>query len=489
MKDLKRNNRQTGNIINADMATFVFDKSTPNSESIEAAVLGSCLFKSENFEIVKSFLLGKEVFYSNKHRAIWFAMIELDKQGRAVDMITVAEIIKKQGLYSAYDISQITQNFTLSVANMETYCLLLLEYQVKRMVIESSLRAVKEAHNSSTDVFELVGELEEAIQRIHNITDIGQPTDLVEAAGELYDSFFDDEPDGVKTGISKLDKRLMLRKGGLYIIAGRTGHGKTALMTQFAFNQVQQEQPISVLYFSLEMKKRELIERLACNLMKFPSDKLQMFKDERQSLVKQIQKHKETDYGKQLIDQRKRLETTLSTFKEPLGQIAKMPFYIHDKSRIKVSEIKAISQKYKREKGIKAIYVDYLQLIEPDIKHQDRHVEVGYISKSLKGLAMDLDLPLIVGCQVNRQPDQRGNKIPMPSDLRESGAIEQDSDFIGFIVNPSKYDQLSIGSGETERTILNGEAVFSVQKNRNGPDMEFVLQAGYSHYRFWSEDE
>jgi len=444
-----------------------------DKNGLEGVVLGSLLLDSEALEKIP--FLKPHHFGLTENRRIFHAIRALQKENNPIDALTVARELERTGMLNkiggAYYLSQLSTRIG-STANIEKHSRLIIEEHVLRNLSSLSVKTGVGV-SEGRDPFELIDELESGINELVGNLSTARIESLESIGPRFYDRLFSETPRGLKTHIPILDEDVTFKNGNLIIVAGRTGHGKTIAMGQFAKNQASEGFP--VLYFNLEMPADEMMDRIVCNDMEFDYGKLQYLIEKRQKLIKSL---KESDYKAESAQRQvQEITRVLEGFADPVAKVQQLPFYICSDPGLRPTEIAAITRKAIRQQGIKAIYIDYLQLVTPDTKHSRREVEVSYISKAFKNLAMELDIPVIVGCQVNRDPEKRNNKIPLLSDLRESGAIEQDADMVMFIVNGAKYTDLQVMTDGGPRTVNPNEVVLSIKKHRGGVEDDYVLDS------------
>lgn len=410
------------------------------SAEAEQAVLGSILINSEAlFEIP---YLQPEDFYLVKHRWIWNAFIALNESRQPLDVLTVArELERHNQLDEAGGQAYLTQLVTAVPTSIhaEGYARIVQRDATRRRLIEAASEIAKLAYADERDVADVVNAAEVAVFAVseRNQTKDFKPIGEVlrdyyaqveyrlEHRGELF---------GVPTGFHDLDKVLGgLQKSDLLIIAGRPGSGKTGFMLSLAKNAAQLHRK-RVAIFSLEMGNEQLVQRLMSQ---------------------------ETGIDAQRLRLGQLRDDELQLFAHATDVLSDLPIYLDDTPSLTPLQLRAKCRRIQQEHGLDLVLVDYLQLMQGEGKMRDNRVqEVSYISRHLKQLARELNVPLLTGAQLSRAVEQRQDKRPMLSDLRESGSLEQDADIVMFIHRPDP---------EREGTGKAGIAEIIVAKHRNGP--------------------
>ncbi len=421
----------------------------PHSQEGEQAVLGSMLSSREAVSKVLQWL-EEDHFYKDSHRQIFSAMVALFNEGEPIDTISVLDRLKKnkqlEAVGGAYYITGLVESVP-TVANVERYAKIVLEKALLRRLILISHDITKEAYDDSREVDEI---LDQAEQSIFNISQKRLKGGFQQIEPILHETFerldkihaMPGSVTGIPSGLVDLDEITSgFQSGELIIIAGRPGMGKTSLALTMARNAaVEQKTPVGI--FSLEMANHQLALRLLTAEAKVDSH-----------LVRT---------GKLPKKQWRNLSIAV-------GNLAEAPIMLDDTPSIGVLELRAKARRLLAEKKIGMIMVDYLQLMQGPKGIESRQQEISVISRSLKALAKELDVPVIALSQLSRQVENRADHKPQLSDLRESGAIEQDADLVIFLYRPYIY------SNEEEDR---GKAQIIVAKQRNGPtgsvDVTFV---------------
>jgi replicative DNA helicase len=423
-----------------------FGKVPPQAIDMEEAVLGAMMLEKNAVNAVID-VLKPESFYKEGHQHIFRAMMTLFQATEPIDLLTVTSQLRKDGMLEivggAYYITQLT-NRVGSAANAEYHARIVSQKFIQRELIRISAETVKNAYEDTSDVFELLDAAESNLFAIaeSNIrknydsmsTLVSQAIKQIETAMTQKDGL-----SGVPSGFTELDRVTNgWQKSDLIVLAARPGMGKTAFVLSLARNiAVEFNKPIAV--FSLEMSSVQLVNRLISSETEFPADKLRkgdLKAHEWQQLNSQISK------------------------------LTAAPMFIDDTPALNIFELRAKCRRLKAQHDIQMVVIDYLQLMTAGGEGKgNREQEISSISRSLKSIAKELDIPIIALSQLSRAVETRGgNKRPQLSDLRESGAIEQDADMVLFIYRPEYYQLYQDEQGNSTE----GMAELIIAKHRNG---------------------
>lgn len=415
-------------------------QSQPHNRQAEEAVLGSILVDPEAYFDVAQFIKPDD-FYIIRNRWIWEAFTHLHEQRVPIDILTVVQELEKQGQLSevggpAYVMALINQ--TPSSLNAEAYGRLVEESAVRRRMLIAANELAKLAYDQKKSVDTIMDEAEKSIFNIseRRIRNDLQP--IQQVLSEVYDrvdqlSKRDDEIFGVPTGLVDLDRLLGgLQKSDLLIIAGRPGMGKTGFMLSVMKNAAQRHKK-HIAMFSLEMSNEQLVQRLIAQ---------------------------ETAIDTQRLRSGKLTEDEFPLFTHAIEVLADTHIFLDDTPAITPLQLRTKCRRLHLEYELDLILVDYLQLMSTDMRTDNRVQEVSYISRNLKVLARELNVPVLVGAQLSRAVEQRADKRPVLSDLRESGSLEQDADVVMFIHRPDALEKDSPKQNIAE---------IIVGKHRNGP--------------------
>ena len=423
-------------------------KIPPQATDLEEVVLGAMMIDKKGVDEVID-ILSIDAFYKDSHQYIFEAILQLFENSEPVDLLTVSTQLRKNSKLDLvggdFYLISLTQKVSSS-AHIEFHARIILQKFIQRSLIKISNEIIEDSFDETKDVFDL---LDKAETRLYEVTqgNIKKSTetaqDLVFQAKKKIEEISNKEGlSGVPSGFDKLDKLTSgWQESDLIIIAARPGMGKTALTLSMARN-IAVTQNIPVAFFSLEMSSVQLITRLISSETGLSSEKLR---------TGRLEKHE----WEQLNVKVKSLE--------------KAPLYIDDTPSLSIFDLRAKARRLASQNGIKLIIVDYLQLMTGggSQKNGNREQEISMISRNLKALAKELSIPVIALSQLSRAVETRGgSKRPLLSDLRESGAIEQDADIVSFIYRPEYYkiDEWD----DEERTPSAGQAEFIVAKHRNG---------------------
>ena len=431
----------------SDIPTHLYGKVQPQAIPLEEAVLGAIMLDKDALPIVLD-IINPESFYSDAHQEIYRAMLKLFENTQPVDLLTVTEALKKAGVLDKiggpYYLVELT-NRVASAANIEYHARIISQKHIQRELIRVSTKVIRDAFEDTTDVFNL---LDEAEQGLFNITQNNlsrsyesMSTLTTRALKQLEELAQKEEGlTGVPTGFTDLDRITSgWQASDLIIVAARPGMGKTSFTLALARNAAVDFNK-GVALFSLEMSNVQLVQRLISMEAEISGSKLRNGQLE--------------DYEWQQLQ-------------SAIEKLSEVPIFIDDTPSINIFELRAKCRRMKMQHDIQLIVIDYLQLMSggPENSRGNREQEISSISRSLKALAKELNVPVIALSQLSRAVETRGgNKRPMLSDLRESGAIEQDADIVSFIYRPEYYSILEDEEGNSLKGI--GEII--IAKHRNG---------------------
>ena len=430
------------------MATRAASEVTlPQNLEAERALLGSILVDSGAL-VTAMEMLSKDDFFAEAHRLIFEKMIQLSEKPAAIDLVTLSEEISRAGLLeriggAAY-IASLTDGVPFGAGtNVTEYCRIIRGKAIVRRLINVSNNVISRCLEGSEDPQTLIdaaqSQMFEIAEQKAQSGFLGI-TDIVKSSFGSIDVLFDrgQRVTGVETGFTRLDDLTSgLQPGELVIIAARPSLGKTALALNIAAHAATVRRNV-VGVFSLEMSKESLLIRLLCAEARINSHKLRTGFSSRDDWQKMTQ---------------------------ALGRLAEAPLFIEDSPALSIMQIRAKARRLKAEKGLDLLIVDYLQLVTGQGRFENRTQEVSFISRSLKGIAKELRIPVVALSQLSRAPEMRPGRQPQLSDLRESGSIEQDADVVMFIVHPDSRQEGE--EGEEEK--LGIEVELKIGKQRNGP--------------------
>ena len=422
-------------------------KELPYSTEAEKAVLGGIMLKNETWDIISG-LVKEEDFHIEEHRLIYRTIHDLQDAGKPIDVITVQEAIEGNGDLpklinsGGKDYLTLLAKETPSVANIQSYADIIKQRSnLRRLIIaaDNISKIAKESDASGSD--KIIDEAEESILSLRDdLNRSAGPQEVKDLLGPVYADIQEISESGspligLSTGFTAIDDlTLGFQKSDLIIIAARPSMGKTAFAFNIAENVARQTDQ-TVLIFSMEMSSDQVVRRFISSISNIDLQRLM-----RGQLA-------DTDW--QGID-------------KALSVLSKKKILLDDTPALSPSEVKARARRVKRESGdLAMIVVDYLQLMQVPGKGENRVTEISEISRSLKALAKELNIPVVAISQLNRAVDSRPNKRPILSDLRDSGAIEQDADVIAFLYRHFYYDKSDLDA--------RGKAEVNIAKQRNGP--------------------
>ena len=461
--DLKRTPRRKAPPANATK----LDRLPPHSPEAEQGVLG-CVLLSPNDcmgQCIERFKEGAEVFYDLRHQTIFSTLVQMYDGREAIDVITLQQQLKnKQLLEEVGGIAYLAAlpDTVPSAANLSYYLDIVLEKYVLRKMIHTCTEVVGRVYDYEGEVDALLDEVERDILRISESrvqTQTATIKDLVKKAITTIEDFHQRQGmlTGVGTGFTDLDKMTSgLHGGEMVVIAARPSMGKTSLAMNIAeYVAIEQRLPVGV--FSLEMTSESLVLRMLCSRSRVN------LRNVREGFLA------ERDFPK---------------LTGSAGKLANSPLFIDDSSALSILQLRAKARRMWQQYGIKLFVVDYLQLLHSTARRADnRQQEIADISSGIKSLAKELSVPVIVLSQLNRELEREKNRKPRLSDLRESGAIEQDADVVGLLYRPSSGDDEESGSGAEEDAIPMN---LLIAKQRNGPTGDVNLTFLKSYTRFES---
>ena len=454
----------------ADLGSMVFGKIPPQAKELEEAILGAIMLEKGAFDTVVE-ILKPECFYVDANQRIFKAMQSLAVKSLPIDLLTVVEELKfKEDLElvgGPYYITRLT-NAVVSSANIDTHARIVLQKFIQRELIRISGEIIGDAYEDSTDVFDMLDVAESKLFEItnnhlrKNFDDI--ETVLIKTIHRIEDMRLrQDDITGVPTGFPTLDKITYgWQPTDLIVLAARPSVGKTAFALNLARSAAMHPtKPTAVGFFSLEMSSSQLVQRI--------------LSAESEIHLEKIARGKLEDYEmRQLYD-------------KGINKLSKAPIFIDDSAALNIFELRAKCRRLKNKHNIGMIIIDYLQLMSGSAdRNSNREQEISKISRDLKGLAKELQVPIIALSQLSREVEKRkeSNKIPQLSDLRESGAIEQDADMVLFLYRPEYHDITTNEHGESNK----GDTFVKIAKHRNG-SLEIIKLKALLHIQKFVEEE
>jgi len=452
-----------------ELGSMMYGKVPPQARELEEAVLGAIMLERSAFDKMMEINLKPECFYVEAHEIIFTAMRQMHTNGTPIDILTVVEELKKLSqleiVGGPYFITKLT-NSVISSAHIEAHGRIILEKFIQRELIRISSETISDAYEDGTDVFDLLDKSETRMFEItnnylkKNFEDIGSVlAKTIERIDELRTKT--EDISGVPSGFPSLDRITYgWQKTDLIILAARPAVGKTAFALNLARSAaLHPTKPTGVAFFSLEMSATQLVQRIIS-----AESEVHMSKISRGKL-------EEHEY-KQLLEKGiKRLENA--------------PLYIDDTASLNIFEFKAKARRLVTKHNVGLIIIDYLQLMSGSgDRNTNREQEISSISRNLKAMAKELQVPIIALSQLSRALETRKetNKMPQLSDLRESGAIEQDADMVMFIYRPEYHEIFTDDQGES----VKGETHIKIAKHRNG-ELDIVKLRGLLHIQKFEE--
>ncbi len=442
----------------------VLDRVPPNNLEAERGVVGAIMLNPRLCDDVATIARPND-FYLDAHRRIYRRLLEMNAASTGIDLTLLVDQLRESGELEEVGGEAYLAELMSSVqvtAHAARYAEIVQKNAIRRQLIETSERILRDAYEPEFGPKELVAQAEERIFAINDDRGVGNLQsmgELMQDVFHLIDARASGEVDGVPTGFIDLDGMLGgLHGSELIILAARPSMGKTAFATNIAdYVAVEAKQP--VLFFSLEMAKTELALRMLCARGRIPGERL------RGALSGKDQQN----------------------FSRVASILSAAPLYIDDTPTRTVTEIGAVARRLKRQEGLGLIVIDYLGLIEPDNSSDPRQEQVAKIARRLKGLARELNVPVLCLAQLNRQTEAMKDNRPRLSHLRESGAIEQDADVVMFVHREEYYHTKE----EAQEKGLTGTAEIIVAKQRNGPvgDVKVAWMSKYTLFANLAQHE
>ena len=463
MDNIENNRKPNVRIKNPSVLTGDIGKVPPQATDIEQVVLGAMMLEKEALSDTIN-IITKDSFYDPRHQFIYGAMHDLFASTKPVDLITVTDRLQKNGeLEAAGGVAYIAQltNRVASSAHIEFHARIIAEKFIKRELIKVSSEIIRDSYDDTFDVFDLLNKAESNLFQIAESNMTKQASSMQNIVGDAIAEIEKarNNPDGISgtpSGFHDLDKITSgWQKSDMIVIAARPGMGKTALVLSMARNTAV-DYNMGVAVFSLEMSAVQLVKRLIAGEARIDSEKLR--------------KGNLADHEFQQLHSR-------------ITALSAAPIFIDDTPAISIFDFRAKCRRLKAQHDIQLVIIDYLQLMSAkDGKGSgNREQEISNISRSIKEIAKELNIPIIALAQLSRSVEQRGgDKKPILSDLRESGAIEQDADIVSFIYRPDYYGIVKDDDGNSNHGI--GEII--IAKHRNGKTDRVRLRFVPEYARF-----
>jgi len=446
MENIKSQNqpfKKKGTIVSLEKG-----KIPPQALDLEEAVLGAMMIDKEAIDTVID-ILHPDVFYKEQHTLIYNALFNLFQESQPTDLLTVSEQLRKDGSLDAiggdYYLVSLTQKVASS-AHVEYHARIILEKYIKRSLIGISSEIIEESYDETADVFDVLDGAESKLFEVSqgNLKKSSEDAQTLvsQAIKKIQEISKQEGMSGVPSGFTKIDAITSgWQDSDLIVIAARPGMGKTAFVMSMAKNMaINFEIPVAI--FSLEMSSVQLITRMISSETGLTSEKLRK--------------------GNLLPHEWEQLNVKVKN-------LTKAPIFIDDTPSLSIFDLRAKARRLVSQHGVKVIIIDYLQLMTAAVNNKsgNREQEISTISRNLKALAKELSIPVVTLSQLSRAVETRGGvKRPLLSDLRESGAIEQDADIVSFIYRPEYYGLIEWD--DEDRTPCASQAEFIFAKHRNG---------------------
>ncbi|MBC8245681.1 MAG: replicative DNA helicase [Verrucomicrobia bacterium] len=445
------------------LASITLDRTPPHDTAAEQGVLGCILLDpEENLPECAGKVKDESVFYDLRHRAIYSALVKMNDQNAPIDLLTLSHQLRADGeLDNIGGVAYLAelQDGVPSAANLEYYFAIVRDRALLRKVIHTCTRAIADAYDGSDEVESLIGQVEQSvldIQREQGISDNPTIKDHVKAAINQIEEYSRNRGaiTGIETGFDYFDKMTTgLHGGEMIVVAARPSMGKTSLAMNIV-EHVALKQGLPVGVFSLEMTADALVMRMLCSLARIN------LRDMREGFLQN------KDYPRIL---------------DASGKLAQSGLHIDDSGGLSILQLRARARRMWQQHGIKLFVIDYMQLLHSTSRRggENRQQEITEISRGVKSLAKDLNVPVIVLSQLNRELEKDKNRKPRLSDLRESGAIEQDADLVGLLYRPAGPD------GDDDDAANDAEPInLLIAKQRNGPtgDVRLTFLKGYTRF-------
>jgi replicative DNA helicase len=412
----------------------------PNNIEAEQSVLGAMLLDKEAISTATEFISGED-FYREAHKEIFEAIVDIYNRGEPVDLITLTEKLKTRNTLEAVGGITFLTNLMDAVPttyNIKYYAKIVEDKSLLRKLIKSSTDIIQKSYQAADDIGEIIDDAEKGIFNISlNRSSQGfiHLKDILNVNFDKIEELYLNKGriTGVPTGFNDLDNKLSgLQKSDLILIAARPSMGKSSFMMNIVQHAAVREK-VTTAIFSLEMSKEQLTQRLLCSEALIDAHRLRIGDINEDEWVK---------------------------LARAMGPLSEAPIYIDDTPSISITEMRAKSRRLKLEHNLGLIVIDYLQLMQGNGRAESRQQEISEISRSLKALAREINVPVVALSQLSRAPEMRADHRPILSDLRESGAIEQDADVVMFLYRDEYYHP------DTEKKNI-GE--INISKQRNGP--------------------
>ena len=445
------------------LTAIPLDRTPPHDTAAEQGVLGCILLDpEENLPVCSGKVKDETVFYDLRHRAIYSALVTMGEQNTPIDLLTLSHQLRADGeLDNIGGVAYLAelQDGVPSAANLEYYFAIVQDRALLRKVIHTCTKAIADAYEGSDEVESLIGEVEQSvldIQREQSISKNKTIQDHIKGAIEQIEEYCHNKGaiTGIESGFSDFDKMTTgLHGGEMIVVAARPSMGKTSLAMNIV-EHVALKQGLPVGVFSLEMTADALVMRMLCSLARIN------LRDMREGFLQN------RDFPRIL---------------DASGKLSKAGLHIDDTGGLSILQLRARARRMWQQHDIKLFVIDYMQLLHSTSRRggENRQQEISEISSGVKALAKDLNVPVIVLSQLNRELEKDKNRKPRLSDLRESGAIEQDADLVGLLYKPGGVDE-DTDNPDSEASQIN----LLIAKQRNGPtgDVRLTFLKGFTRF-------
>lgn len=433
-------------------------KIPPQALDLEEVVLGSCLIDKHAISEAADILGSENCFYKEAHQIIYDAMVDMLRESEPIDLLTMSTKLKSIGKLEIvggdFYLIGLSQKVSSS-AHLEIHCRIIMQMHVKRQSIKVASKIIEDSYDETKDIFDLLADSQRDLDNVAQWLVRRKPVEFENTVDSIFEE--PEQEAGLPSKLAKVQNETNgFSEPDVIIVAARPGMGKTAYMLNEAKHKAKLGIPVGI--FSCEMSAKQLTERMLAE---------------------------ECGIDAKVIKQRKWNEFELRLMNEKRKEFSKLPIYIHDQAGLSPMEMKLQAGKWKRENGVRMVFIDYLQLMNASGKNStgNREQEISYISRSIKATAKELEMPIMALSQLSRAVEQRGGmKRPLLSDLRESGAIEQDADVVIFLLRPEYYRIMEWDDDSRSSTV--GQCELNFAKHRGGDVFSVVVKSDLQYMRF-----
>lgn len=452
-----------------DFSNVLYGKVPPQALPAEEAVLGAIMLDKNALYQIRNIITSKDDFYSEQHQHVYEAILSLDDRQKPIDMLTVMEELKKIGTLEQAGgpahLASLT-NKVASAANIEFHAMIVKQKAIRRQAIKAGSKIVSMGFDDSNDDLEIINLMEQEFMILTQDIGMGDTSTASGIAKEIVKNQLaflksDSNIAGIPTGFTDFDELTGgLIKGELYIIAARPGMGKSSWATTAIYNISKLGIPVGL--FTLEMSKEQQVHRLLSIESAVPN--------------------------KKVINPKLRDAADNYAFDEAVKKISELPVFINDRGGVALEMLRTEARRMVLKNKVQVIFIDYLQLMSTLGYNHNREAEVSTISRGLKALAKELNIPIVALSQLSRDVEKRGGaKRPVLSDLRESGSLEQDAYLVAFLYRPFYYGIKEDEFGNSTEKLCE----LIVSKHRNGELRDIYLRFSFrtSSFQDWQEND